>query len=237
MCRCCTVEGAWAPLYAGRVCSFNSRCWGRKVPDKKSTQHKTAILLCGALAREIMAIVRKHGWDVDIYALPAVLHNRPHRIAPAVEERLRDLAARYHKVIVAYGDCGTGGALDAVLARYPHVRRLDGPHCYEMYGTEAYTRQAAERPGTFFLTDFLARGFKGLVWKELGLDRHPELKEDYFVNYTDVVWLAQNPDPGTETRAREAAELLELPLTVIHTGYGALEERLKSLIEEWDPAL
>ncbi len=194
----------------------------------------TAILLCGALAREILDIVRQRGWRVDIYALPAILHNRPERIAPAVEERLRDLTARYRKVIVAYGDCGTGGALDAVLARYPNARRLEGPHCYEMYGGQAYKRQAEEKPGTFFLTDFLARGFKGLVWKGLGLNRYPELKEDYFANYTDIIWLAQNPDARTEAHAREAADLLGLPLTVVHTGYGALEERLRVLVEEWE---
>ncbi len=195
-----------------------------------------AILLCGALAREIIDIVRKHGWRVDIYALPAILHNRPERIAPAVDERLRDLTARYRKIIVAYGDCGTGGALDAVLARYPNARRLDGPHCYEMYGGDEYEHQAAEKPGTFFLTDFLARGFKGMVWKGLGLDRHPELRDDYFANYTDVIWLAQKPDPRTEASAREAADLLGLPLTVVETGYGRLEERLRHLVEEWEEA-
>lgn len=192
-----------------------------------------AILLCGALAREIIDIVRKHGWRVDIYALPAILHNRPERIAPAVDERLRDLTTRYHKVVVAYGDCGTGGALDAVLARYPNARRLQGPHCYEMYGGDAYDRQATERPGTFFLTDFLARGFTGMVWKGLGLDRHPELRDDYFANYTDVVWLAQNRDQRTEAHARKAAERLKLPLTVVETGYGQLEKRLQYLVEEW----
>ena len=193
-----------------------------------------AILLCGALAREILDIVRKHGWRVDVYALPAILHNRPERIAPAVEERLHDLAARYRKVIVAYGDCGTGGALDAVLAHYPNARRLDGPHCYEMYGGDVYERQAEEKPGTFFLTDFLARGFRGMVWKGLGLDRHPELRDDYFAHYTDVIWLAQKPDARTEARAREAAERLGLPLTVVETGYGRLEERLRHLVEEWE---
>lgn len=202
--------------------------------EVKDGHADVAVLLCGALAREIIDIVRKHGWRVDIYALPAILHNRPERIAPAVEERLRDLAARYHKVIVAYGDCGTGGALDAVLAHYPNARRLDGPHCYEMYGGDAYERQAGEKPGTFFLTDFLARGFKGMVWKGLGLDRYPELKDDYFANYTDVIWLAQKRESKTEARAREAANLLGLPLTVVETGYGRLEERLRHLVEEWE---
>ncbi len=198
-------------------------------------QAEVALLVCGALAREVLELVRAHGWQVDVYALPAFLHNHPQRIAPAVEEKLQELARRYRKVIVGYGDCGTGGALDAVLARFPNVRRISGPHCYEMYGGPAYEAQAEVRPGTFFLTDFLARGFKGLVWKSLGLDRFPELKELYFGNYTDVVWLAQHPSPEAASRAQEAASLLELPLTVVHTGYGPLEERLRHLIEEWEP--
>lgn len=198
-------------------------------------QAEVAILACGALAREILDMARKHGWQVDFYALPAVLHSQPERIAPAVERRLAELAARYRKVIVGYGDCGTGGALDQVLTRYPNVRRIAGPHCYEMYGGEAYEQQAEDRPGTFYLTDFLARGFKGLVWKGLGLDRFPQLRQDYFGNYTDVVWLTQTPSPEVASRAREAASLLNLPLTVIHTGYGPLEERLRFLVEEWEP--
>ncbi len=203
---------------------------------KRREQAKgVAILTCGALAREILDMVRRHGWDVDVYALPALLHNRPQKIAPAVEKRLQELARRYRKVIVGYGDCGTGGALDIVLDRFPNVRRLSGPHCYEMYGGDAYERQTQERPGTFFLTDFLARGFRGLVWKDLGLTRFPQLKEDYFGHYTDVVWLAQNPTPQVEEQAQDAAERMGLPLRVVHTGYGPLEERLRSLIEEWEP--
>ncbi len=200
-------------------------------------QADIAIIVCGALAREVLDIVRRHGWRVDVYALPAIFHNTPRRIPEALADRLNDLSRRYRKVIVGYGDCGTGGALDALLARYPNVRRLPGPHCYEMYGGEAYERQAEARPGTFFLTDFLARGFNGLVWRGLGLDRFPELKEEYFRNYTDLVWLAQNPDEKTAARAREAAERLGLPLTVIHTGYGPLEERLRALVEDWEPVL
>ena len=203
--------------------------------QKTSQQADIAILACGALAREIMDIARRHGWRVDLHALPAILHNRPETIAPAVEEKLRVLSHRYRKVIVGYGDCGTGGMLDAVLSKFPNARRIAGPHCYEMYGGDAYTEQAEKKPGTFFLTDFLARGFHHLVWKDLGLERFPELKDMYFQHYTDVVWLAQKPSPQVEKRAQEAAERLDLPLTVVHTGYGPLEERLRELVETWEP--
>ncbi len=191
---------------------------------------RIALIVCGALVREIRDILQRHGCRVDVYPLPALLHNRPQNIAPAVEAKIRTLGDRYDRVIVAYGDCGTGGELDRVLAQFPHAERLPGPHCYEMYAGEMFTQWLKEHPGTFFLTDFLARGFRGLVWKQLGLDKHPELKELYFRHYTHVVWLAQRPDPETRRRAEEAAELLGLPLIVIPTGYGNLETRLLKLI-------
>lgn len=204
-------------------------------PTQTTTQAEIAIIVCGALAREVLAIARRHQWQVDLYALPAILHNTPRRIPEALARKLDELSRRYRKVIVGYGDCGTGGRLDALIARYPNVRRLPGPHCYEMYGGEHYEQQMAEKPGTFFLTDFLARSFRGLVWRGLGLDRYPELKEEYFRNYTDLVWLAQHSDARAHARAKEAAQRLGLPLTVISTGFGPLEERLRYLVEEWEP--
>ncbi len=195
-----------------------------------------AILACGALVREIKEVVRRHGWAVDLYVLPARLHNEPRRIPARIEEQLHRLSRTYRKVIVAYGDCGTGGALDRVLARFPNARRLAGPHCYAIYGGDQYERWAETHPGTFYLTDFLARGFDALVWKALGLDRHPELKDMYFAHYTDVVWLAQQPDDvKAASSAREAASHLGLPLTVIETGYHGLEAQLRFLIETWTP--
>lgn len=191
---------------------------------------QVAILACGALAREIRHVAQERGWDVDIHILPARLHNDPRAIVRAVEEELENLSPRYQRVIVAYGDCGTGGALDRVLERFPNARRLPGPHCYAIYGGKAYEEQMEKRPGTFFLTDFLARGFRGLVWKGLGLDRYPSLRDVYFQHYTDVVWLAQEEDPKTRARAEEAARLLGLPLTVIPTGYDALAEQIEALL-------
>ncbi|MFQ5575526.1 MAG: DUF1638 domain-containing protein, partial [Anaerolineae bacterium] len=148
----------------------------------------TALIICGALAREVVDIVRKHGWDADIFGVAALDHMFPARIAPDVEKRILALRERYDRLIVVYGDCGSGGALDAALARYG-VERVAGPHCYEMYGGETYHSLMADEPGTFFLTDFLARTFHGTVVKGLGLDRYPELRHDYFANYRRIVYL------------------------------------------------
>ncbi|RME48887.1 MAG: DUF1638 domain-containing protein [Caldilineae bacterium] len=150
-------------------------------------------------------------------------------MAPDVEKRIRSLRARYERLIVVYGDCGSGGALDTVLARYG-VERVAGPHCYEMYGGESYHSLMEEEPGTFFLTDFLVRTFRGTVIKGLGLDRYPELRDDYFRNYRRIVYLAQNPTPDLRQRAIAIAASLGLPLEVRITGYGLLESRLAALM-------
>ncbi len=189
----------------------------------------TALIVCGALAREVIDIVQKYGWEADIFGVAALDHMRPARIAPDVEKRIRSLRARYERLIVVYGDCGSGGALDTVLARYG-VERVAGPHCYEMYGGEAYHSLMEAEPGTFFLTDFLVRTFRGTVIKGLGLDRYPELRDDYFRNYRRIVYLAQNPTPDLRQRAIAIAASLGLPLEVRITGYGLLESRLAALM-------
>ncbi len=193
--------------------------------------HTTALLLCGALAREVLAIVRTHGWVVDCHAISAREHMMPVRIAPLVEAKLRELLPRYERVAVIYGDCGTSGALDEVLLRFG-VPRIAGPHCYEMYAGADYAVLTDAEPGTFFLTDFLLRGFDGMVWKGLGLDRYPQLAADYFHNYTRVVYLAQFDDAALRAKATLVAQRLNLPLEVRRTGCGALESRLVALIEE-----
>jgi hypothetical protein len=192
---------------------------------------KVAFVVCGALAREVMDITRRHGWDASFYGVDAQAHMRPERIAPLVEARLRELIPRFDRVVVIYGDCGTGGALDAVLRRY-NVPRIAGPHCYEMYGGASFDAMMEEEPGTFFLTDFLLRGFTGMVWKGLGLDRFPQLKDAYFANYRRLVYLAQRSDDALMERAHAVAQQLGLPLEVRHTGYGALETRLVALMNE-----
>jgi hypothetical protein len=193
-------------------------------------QIRTAFVLCGALAREVMAIAKKHAWDVDFVGISAQEHMRPQRIAPLVEKKLQELMPVYARVVVVYGECGTNGALDEVLSRY-NVPRVAGPHCYEMYGGKTHDALMAQEPGTFFLTDFLLRGFDGMVWKGLGLDRFPELRDSYFGNYKRLVYLVQEHDDRLMSKAREVSAKLNLPLEVQNTGYGELEKRLVELMQ------
>ncbi len=191
---------------------------------------KTALIACGALAREVLALIKKHAWEVELLALPSLLHNSPERIPGAVLERIRKARREYERVIVVYGDCGTGGMLDRMLAK-EGVERVAGPHCYEMYADGKFNQMMADAPGTFFLTDYLVQSFDHLVLEGLGIDRHPELRDEYFANYTRVMYLAQRQDPALQERARWAAQSLGLPLEIQQTGYGKLETRLKELIE------
>ena len=190
----------------------------------------TALLICGALGKEVKAIVDSHGWDVDVYGVPAMHHFYPRKIVEAVDAKLTALAPRYRQVVVVYGDCGTAGALDPVLERHGAVR-VQGPHCYEMFAGEEFDRISEERPGTFFLTDWLVRNFERAVVRGLGIDRYPELKPVYFQHYTDLLYLAQAPDDRLRLKAQEIAAYLELPLEVRHVGMGQLETRLAALVE------
>jgi hypothetical protein len=188
----------------------------------------TALVIgCGALARELLAVVRANRLDaVDVRCLPADLHNRPERIAGAVDAAIRADGGRHERIFVAYGDCGTGGALDRVLAVHG-VERLPGAHCYQVYaGGAAFDALAAEEPGTFYLTDFLARSFEALVIRGLGLDRHPALLPVYFAGYRRLVLLSQRGDPAVVALARAAADRLGLAFEHRHTGYGELEGAL-----------
>lgn len=191
---------------------------------------KTALIACGALAREVLALADKHGWQVDVFGVPSLLHNTPERIPNAVQKRLEELEGRYERRIVVYGDCGTAGALDAALAA-AGVERVAGPHCYEMYAGGRFQQMMEEAPGTYFLTDYLVQSFDHLVIEGLGLDRYPELRDDYFGHYTRVIYLAQRDDPQLRQEAQRAADLLALPLEIRPAGYGVLESRLKALIE------
>lgn len=189
----------------------------------------TAFVICGALAREVLDVVERRGWDAAVVGVPALIHMTPARIAPEVEKRILQLRERYDNLLVVYGDCGSSGALDETLDRLG-VPRTAGPHCYEMYGGELFHRLMDEEPGTYFLTDFLLRGFEGLVVKGMGLDRHPELKDIYFANYRRLAYLAQTDDPALRARAEEVAAYLGLPLTVHVVGVGVLEERLAAFM-------
>ena len=191
---------------------------------------KTAFIICGALAREVLDIINKHGWNAEVFGVPAIDHMVPERIAPDVEKRILELRRDYGRIVVVFGDCGSRGALDNVLEKYS-LERIEGPHCYEMYGGDTFHQLMDEQPGTFFLTDFLVRGFRGTILKGLGLDRFPQLKDDYFRHYKRIVYLAQKPDPELLEQAQHAADYLGLPLEVRHTGYGLLEERLVAIMQ------
>jgi hypothetical protein len=191
---------------------------------------KTAFILCGALAREVLDIVGRRGWAVDIYGIPAIDHMHPERIAPDVARKFRAIRDGYDRVLVVFGDCGSRGALDAFLAR-EGLERIAGPHCYEMYGGPLFDSLMDEEPGTFFLTDFLVRGFRGTIWHGLGLDRYPQLLHDYFGNYRRLVYMTQNEHPTLLAKAETIAATLGLPLEVRPTGYGQLEARLAAWME------
>jgi hypothetical protein len=189
----------------------------------------TALIACGALAREVLAINEKHGWGAEVLGVPALLHMQPGRIPLAVRERIAEARVRHDKVVVVYGDCGTGGLLDKTLAA-EGVDRIAGPHCFEMYANGQFESLMADQLGTFFLTDYLVQSFDHLVIEELGLDRFPELREDYFGNYTRAIYLAQTDNADLRARAQWAADYLQLPLEVQYSGYGALESRLVALM-------
>jgi len=191
---------------------------------------RIGLIACGALAREVLALKEKHGWDVDVLALPSLLHNTPKRIPAAVLKRIREARQTYERVYVVYGDCGTGGMLDKLLEK-EGVERIAGPHCYEMYAEGNFADIMAEAPGTFFLTDYLVGSFDHLILEDLGLDEHPELRDEYFKNYTRVIYLAQRDDPKLQERAAWAAASIGLPLEIRKASYGKLESRLKELIE------
>jgi hypothetical protein len=188
----------------------------------------TAVIACGALAVHVRQIARRRGWDVDVHPVPALLHNRPERIAGAVERQVERLAGEYDRIAVAYADCGTYGALDDVLER-SGTPRLSGDHCYDVFARDDVRAALEEEPGTYVLTDFLARTFAHTVWRELGLDRHPDLRDAYFGNYTRVLWLAQHPTPATRAAAERAAAAIGLSLEQRQVGDAGLERALEAL--------
>jgi hypothetical protein len=186
------------------------------------------VIACGALAREILALTETAGWDhIDLQCLPAILHNAPDRITPAVIAAIERHRADYDRIFVAYADCGTGGQLQAECDRLG-VEMIPGPHCYSFFdGNEAFAARAEDEITTFYLTDFLARQFDAFIWEPLGLDRHPELREMYFGHYTKLVYQAQTDDPALTARARACADRLGLAFERRLTGYGDLATTLQ----------
>ena len=194
---------------------------------------RLVIVGCGALARELLALTRDIP-GVKVLGVDARLHMRPALIASAVERRIAEARATYGSdvgIFVGYADCGTGGALDAVLER-EGIQRIEGAHCYEFYaGAAAYAALQEEELGTFYLTDFLARQFESLVLRGLGLDRHPELLSDYFGSYRRLVYLAQTDDPVLDAKARAAADRLGLAFERRATGFGDLAPTITNAVQ------
>ena len=184
------------------------------------------LIACGALAREILAVNKANGWDhMDLTCLPANLHIYPERITQAVQAAVEKHRPNYEQLFVVYADCGTGGQLQAACDRMG-VEMVKGPHCYSFFeGNEAFAAHDDEITA-FYLTDFLARQFDAFVWKPLGLDRHPDLRDMYFGNYTKLVFQAQTEDPDLTKQARACADRLGLAFERRFTGYGDLETTL-----------
>ncbi|WP_424970478.1 DUF1638 domain-containing protein [Dinoroseobacter sp. S76] len=185
------------------------------------------LIACGALAHEILALKRANGWDhMTLSCLPAKLHLHPEGIPDAVEAAVTAAKDRYARIFVVYADCGTGGLLQARCAALG-VEMVEGPHCYSFFeGNDRFAELADEEFTAFFLTDFLVRQFDAFVWRPMGLDRHPELRDMYFGNYTKLVYQAQTEDPALTEKARACAQRLSLPFERRFTGYGDLAPAL-----------
>jgi Protein of unknown function (DUF1638) len=198
-------------------------------PGCKAGARKILVIACGALAREVLALRLEH---IDVACLPAQLHNHPQRIPEAMRAKIRANRSSYDEIFCLYGDCGTGGELDRMLAE-ERVKRIEGAHCYAFYaGEEAFSRLAEEEPGTFFLTDFLVRHFDALIIRGLGLDRFPELRDDYFGNYRRLVHLAQFDDPEIAAKGKAAAERLGLAHERRFTGLDGIRAFLDGATQE-----
>ncbi|TDE35222.1 DUF1638 domain-containing protein [Antarcticimicrobium sediminis] len=210
---------------------------GLAAPERKLARKPGRVLLlaCGALAREILDLKAQNGWDhMDLACLPAILHNHPESIPAAVEAAITEHRRSYDDIYVVYADCGTGGRLKSACDRLG-VKMVEGPHCYSFF--EGNARFAAHDEATaFYLTDFLVRQFDAFVWKPLRLDRHPELLELYFGNYTKLVYQAQTDDPALTQKARDCAEKLGLIFERRFTGYGDLDTTLRGWAKRPTPS-
>ncbi len=191
------------------------------------------VITCAAIAREVNELKKLGQWSqMDLQAITVDLHARPEKIPAAVAEKIDEARDRYEHIFVAYGDCGTSGELDQVLEERG-VKRLPGAHCYDfLAGGDTYQQMQDEEPGTFYLTDFLTQHFQRLVIEILGIDRHPELLEMYFGNYTRLVYLAQTDSDELTEQARAAADQLGLRFERIFTGMGEMVPALDAAMQE-----
>ena len=197
-----------------------------------SLPSRLEIIACGALSGHVREIVARRGWPAAVRSLPAGLHNRPQKITDWAERAVVSAQGNGRTAVLAYADCGTYGALDELCARHG-VRRLPGLHCYDVFGGAPRIASMFEaEPGTYLLTDFLLASFDRSVLAELGLDRYPELWDDYFGHYRRLIWLAQDPSPALAAQAERVAAMFGLPLTRIETGVSRLEAALAALVGE-----
>jgi hypothetical protein len=204
---------------------------GRPRSRPAEPEQRLAVIACGALAGHVRDIAGRRGWPVEVHALPAALHNRPDRIAPAVADLARRLRGRGLRVALAYADCGTYGKLDELCATL-QIGRLRGLHCYDVLGGPERVRALLDsEPGTYLLTDYLVRSFERTVLAGLGLDRHPQLWADYFGHYRRLVWLAQARSGALEKKAEAIAARFGLPLRIIDVGTNGLERDLAALLD------
>ena len=209
---------------------MNGVDWERQGWLARPQDHANRLLViaCGAIAKELLFLRQQNNMhNIAITCLPALWHNHPERIPVGVRAKIETHKNKYERIFVAYADCGTGGMLDAVISDYPGVERLPGPHCYSFFmGMETFDALAAEELGTFYLTDYLARHWKRLIWQGMGLDRYTDMRSIMFRHYRRLVYLQQLPDDDVEASAREAAAYLQLEYVMVHTGLGPLTKAL-----------
>lgn len=197
-----------------------------------TSRKSTLVIACGAIAHELVAVQKLNRLThIEIQCLPAHWHNTPERIAPGVEEKIKQAGNDYARILVAYGDCGTGGLLDKVLESYA-VERLPGDHCYSFFaGASVFEAMADDELGTFYLTDYLVDHFDRLIVDGLGISAHPELKDQYFNHYTRVMYLVQDQQAKHSrlNKAQAAANVLGLPLEVYETGLQPFAHALRAI--------
>ena len=199
-------------------------------------QHKTLILACGALAKEIVYLLKQFDQSADLQCLPAGYHNTPQKIIPALKAILDERSGDYDRVLIGYGDCGTGGGLDTLLKNYKNAMRIPGAHCYAFFsGLRNFDEMMEEQLGTFFLTDYLVQHFDTLIIKGMGLDRFPGLRDTYFEHYKKLTYLAQTQDEALKVKAQMAALRLGLSFEYRLVGYGGLASAISFL--DFDPEL
>ena len=191
---------------------------------------KILIIACGALAKEITALIQINNWThLQLRYLPAKLHNEPHKITQNIRKNLMKAKNKFSQIFIGYADCGTGGQLDTLMEEFG-VQRLPGAHCYEFFSsTQKFSKLIEDEPGSFFVTDFLVKSFEKLIWQGLKINSHPELLKIYFKNYKRLVYLAQTDSKDLQNQAKQIAKRLGLNYLYHYTEYGALTEALSDL--------